>query len=136
MAYSMTHDYSETVCPVPEHVLSAIHRASPHEALNISKLLPGTQRARFALFCYARTHLREAGLAIAIGCTDEDLVREGGIAGQALIAQRALPKADRSRSRAPVSLATPSNQHLFLTQDDEDNDEDEDEDDAESEAAA
>jgi hypothetical protein len=83
--------------------------------------LPGTQRAKFALFCYARTHLREAGLAIAIGCSDEDLVREGGIAGQALIAQRALPKADRSaRSRAPVSLATPSNQHLFITQDEED----------------
>jgi len=116
MAYSMTHDYSETVCPVPEHVLSAIHRATPHEALNISKLLPGTQRARFALFCYARTHLREAGLAIAIGCTDEDLVREGGIAGQALIAQRALPKTDRgSKSRMPISLATPSNQHLFAS---------------------
>ncbi len=130
MAYSMTHDYSETVCPVPEHVLSAINRASPHEALTISKLLPGTQRARFALFCYARTHLREAGLAIAIGCSDEDLVREGGIAGQALIAQRALPKTDRgSRTRAPVSLATPSNQHLFVSQD-------EDQDHAEGEAAA
>ncbi len=120
MAYSTMHDY-ETVCPVPEHVLSAIHRATPHEALNISKLLPGPQRARFALFCYARTHLREAGLAIAIGCSDEDLVREGGIAGQALIAQRALPKVDRgSKSRAPVSLATPSNQHLFATNDEDD----------------
>ncbi len=126
MGYSMPYDYNDTACPVPEHVLSAIHRATPHEALNISKLLPGIQRARFALFCYARTHLREAGLAIAIGCSDEDLVREGGIAGQALIAQRALPKADRgTRSRAPVSLATPSNQHLFITQDEEDDAEDE-----------
>jgi hypothetical protein len=121
MSYSISYDHNDTACPVPEHVLSAIHRATPHEALAISKLLPGTQRAKFALFCYARTHLREAGLAIAIGCSDEDLVREGGIAGQALIAQRALPKADRSaRSRAPVSLATPSNQHLFITQDEED----------------
>jgi len=124
----MVHDYSETTCPVPEHVLSAIHRATPHEALNIAKLLPGVQRARLALFCYARTHLRDAGLAIAIGCSDEDLVREGGIAGQALIVQRTLPKADRGpRMRAPVSLATPSNQHLFITRD---------EDDAEDEVAA
>jgi hypothetical protein len=130
MGYSMTHDYNDTTCPVPEHVLSAIHRATPHEALNISKLLPGIQRARFALFCYARAHLRDAGLAIAIGCSDADLVREGGIAGQALIAQRTLPKADRGpRTRAPVSLATPSNQHLFITQD-------KDEDDAEDEVAA
>ncbi len=106
------------LCLTLSHTITTI-RLVPF--LAISKLLPGTQRAKFALFCYARTHLREAGLAIAIGCSDEDLVREGGIAGQALIAQRALPKADRSaRSRAPVSLATPSNQHLFITQDEED----------------
>ena len=114
---------NEAVCPVPDHMLAAIHRATPHEAMAISKLLPDAQRAQLALFCFGRSHLRDAGCAIAIACSDHDLVREGGIVGQALIVQRALPKADR-RHKVPITLATPATQHRFVTHEDIDAEED------------
>jgi len=121
MAYqlrSLGSDYDDTLCPVPEHVFSSIHRATPQEAAVISRLLPDVQRARLALFCYSRNHLRETGRAIATVCNDQDLIREGGIAGQALIAQRLLPKtAFESKTRAKITLATPAMRHHFAISD-------------------
>ncbi len=102
-------------CPVPEHVLGAIHRATPAEALALSRLLPDAQRARLALFCYSRNHLREAGLAIAVACLDGDLVRYGGVSGQALIVQRRLPSPEPAfKARPRVTLSTRAMQHLFV----------------------
>jgi hypothetical protein len=118
----INRDLNEAACPIPDSVFSTIHHATPQEALTISKLLPDVQRARLALFCYARGHLREAGCAIATACHDNDLIREGGAAGEALIGQRFVPKAGMRHKAskitlAKITLATPATQHIFATDD-------------------
>jgi hypothetical protein len=110
---------SEDNCPVPEQLLGTIHRATPAEAMALARLLPDAQRAKLALFCYKRSHLRDSGLAIAVACTDGDLVKYGGVSGQALIVQRRLPSDGPAfKPRANVTLSTPALQHLFVTGDD------------------
>ena len=110
------HEANEASPPVPDHVIAAIHRATPLEALALAKLLPEITRTRLALFCFTRAHLRDAGCAIAMACSDGDLVRYGGVAGQALVAQRALPKAATARrGSSRITLATPASQHLFTS---------------------
>ena len=97
------HPGNEPSPPVPDEVLAAIIHATPAEAMTISRLLPERQRAQLALFCYERVHLRETGCAIAIACDNGELVRVGGMAGEALIVQRGLPAAASTGRR--VSLA-------------------------------
>jgi len=115
-------DLNEASCPIPEHIFSSIHRATPQEALSIAKLLPDLQRAKLALFCYARAHLRETGRALATICNDNDLLREGGAAGQALIEQRLVPSDAAKKSHSKITLASPSTRHIFVSLDAEDED--------------
>ena len=102
-AHPSLHPGNEPSSPVPDEVLAAIIHATPAEAMTISRLLPERQRAQLALFCYERVHLRETGCAIAIACDNGELVRVGGMAGEALIVQRGLPVASSTGRR--VSLA-------------------------------
>jgi len=115
-------DLNEASCPIPEHVFSTIHRATPREALSIARLLPDLQRAKLALFCYARAHLRDAGRAIATACADNDLLREGGAAGQALIEQRLVPNETAKKSHSKITLASPATRHVFVSLDPGDED--------------
>jgi hypothetical protein len=97
------HPGNEPSSPVPDEVLKAIMHATPAEAMTISRLLPERQRAQLALFCYERVHLRDTGCAIAVACDTSELVRVGGMAGEALVVQRRLPSPAASTRR--VSLA-------------------------------
>ena len=102
-AQSVAHPVNEPSSPVSDEVLGTIMRATPAEAMTISRLLPERQRAQLAIFCYERVHLRDKGCAIAIACDNHELVRGGGMAGEALIIQRSLPSAANPSRR--VSLA-------------------------------
>ncbi len=119
---SIGRDLNEAACPIPESIFSTIHRATPQEAIAISRLLPDLQRAKLALFCYARAHLREAGCAIATACRDHDLIREGGAAGQALIEQRGVAKTARHKGHSKITLASPATQHIFVSLDEKEED--------------
>ena len=70
-----------------ETMFAQICKSSPEEARKLSLLLTGPERADMALFCYARTHLREQGRAIAAACDPANLLNAGGAAGVALLQQ-------------------------------------------------
>ena len=67
--------------------LGTIYRATAGEARRLSLGLTEADRARLAMFCNARAHLREHGRAIATACTPDSLTREGGYAGRMLLEQ-------------------------------------------------
>lgn len=73
--------------PVSDALFGEICRSTPEGARDLSSELPGAQRARLALFCNARSHLREHGRAIASACDSATLMRVGALAGQILSEQ-------------------------------------------------
>lgn len=89
--------------------LANVLQLTPDGAREATTHLPSEQRAELALFCYARAHLREKGLAIATLCGTGDLIARSSIEiAASLIAQaasfaQANPHAAR-RSNFPVTL--------------------------------
>ena len=81
------HSLTEERIPLSEALFAQICRASPDEARTLSLLLSPSERAKLALFCNARTHLRDRGRAIAEVCTEHSLLLEGGHAGVVLFDQ-------------------------------------------------
>ena len=75
------------ILPVSEEMFGQICRASPDQAQLLSMCLPMSARAQLAVFCYARTHLRDRGRAIAAACSEVALQLEAGIAGSMLFGQ-------------------------------------------------
>lgn len=67
--------------------LGTIYRASSDEARRLSLTLTEVDRAKLAIFCNGKAHLREHGRAIATACTPESLVQIGGVAGRILLDQ-------------------------------------------------
>ena len=64
-----------------------ICRATAEEARDLSMALAVRERARLALYCNTRIHLRDQGRAIAGACSRDDLIAEGGQAGSVLFDQ-------------------------------------------------
>ena len=83
----MRHDPAADRTMTAETLFAQICRATPGEARDLSMLLTASERAKLALFCNARTHLREHGRAIAAVCSRESLAMEGGQAGLVLFGQ-------------------------------------------------
>ncbi len=79
--------YFDDQSTISQALFARICRATPEEARNVAMTLPGDIRARLALFCNARAHLRVIGRAIAGTCTLNQLVSEGGQAGIVLHGQ-------------------------------------------------
>jgi hypothetical protein len=71
----------DDVCPVRDELLGELCRANDVFMPDFVSTLAPDIRALLALFCYRRNHLHSKGLAIAAGCDEADLVREGGSAG-------------------------------------------------------
>jgi hypothetical protein len=84
---------SDELCPIPEHTLGEMYRASPHGLAELIATVSPSLRARFAIYCFRRAHLASIGLAIAAACAKDDLTSVGGNAGAALF--------ERSREPAP-----------------------------------
>jgi hypothetical protein len=69
---------------ISEDVVGRLHRSNGRDVDQILADFPEEQRARLALFCYGRVHMREIGLAVAATCELGSLVDAGGHAGRTL----------------------------------------------------
>lgn len=78
---------AEPDCPVSLDILGRLYRADSAAIADMVSLLPEDRRARLAMFCYARAHLRELGLTIAESCNETRLAELAGVLGQVLAAQ-------------------------------------------------
>lgn len=101
----------DDVYPVPDEMLGAMYRASPHGLNELIDTVSPTTRALLAVYCYRRAHLASIGLAIAATCDKEDLAWLGGNAGAVLFERsREAPKSSftdsRTTGRRNISLAT------------------------------
>jgi hypothetical protein len=96
-------------CGVSDELVGRVYRAGAKRAGEEVAALSAAERANLAAFCYARAHLHEIGLAIAVGCELRELLDAAGNAGAMLHAQSrnhvfAADAAPVTRKRA-VSLA-------------------------------
>jgi hypothetical protein len=114
-------------CPVPDHTLGRLYAAPKRDLPEILATLPELQRARLALFCHARTHLREMALAIAATCDEGDLVEVAGRLGAAIFRQsreslEQAPEHNPRFRRRPITLAAfvPTGRPLAPHNDDDD----------------
>jgi hypothetical protein len=73
---------------IPEELVGRLHHATEHSVIDLVAAFTANERARLAMFCYHKSHLRRIGLAIARTCDLTSLVQEWGvILGQAVFAQ-------------------------------------------------
>lgn len=86
----MTIAHSAPTLSITDALLAKVCRATPDEAHNLSLSLSMADRAKLAIFCNAKSHLRSHGRAIASACTEASLVEVGGLAGEELLRQAAL----------------------------------------------
>ncbi|HEX2552161.1 MAG TPA: hypothetical protein VHL98_00570 [Microvirga sp.] len=91
----------EPGCPVPLDTLGRLYRGGPHVLDETLARLSDVERARLALFCNARRHLRELGLKIAATCDEATLVRAAGSAGSILFLQSRSPHRREEFEPAP-----------------------------------
>ena len=91
-----------------EDVIGQLHRTKGHGIDAIVAGFPAEQRARLALFCFSRAHMREIGVAIAATCELDVLSEIGAAAGAALYSiSRERPVIDKapSHGRPKITLA-------------------------------
>ena len=97
-------------CPIPLETLGLLYRVPEAADEALSQFTPRT-RARLALYCAQRSHLRTIGFTVASTCELSDLYTIGGKAGAALFedsrcehVKEAEPH--HSRNRKKISLAS------------------------------
>ncbi len=77
----------EPGCPIPLSTLGRLYGGDERALSDTLQTLTEPQRARLALFCNNRQHLRELGLRIAASCAEQVLVQVAGPAGAVLFHQ-------------------------------------------------
>jgi hypothetical protein len=92
-------------------ILERVIQSPVGDAAEIAALLDGETRARLAVFCYARVHLREKGIAIAAECQPADIARESSshVANQLLACVTEAATSDlkgKAREMTRISLPT------------------------------
>lgn len=91
-----------------EETIGQLHRTKGHDIEPIVSPFSAEQRARLALFCFSRAHMREIGVAIAATCELDVLAEIGAAAGAALFTiSRERPVLDKgpAHGRPKVTLA-------------------------------
>ena len=74
-------------CPVSDQLLGRLY-SQPENLTELLAAIGPQTRAQLALYCYGRSHLRAAGLALAATCEQRDLISAGGRVGD-FVFQRA-----------------------------------------------
>jgi hypothetical protein len=92
-------EFADDVCPVRDELLGELCRANDLFVPSFVYGLAPDVRASLALFCYRRSHLHSAGLAIAASCDEDNLVWAGGSVGAFIFAC--------SREAAPREVLSP-----------------------------
>jgi hypothetical protein len=108
--FSSREAFENDFCPVRDELLGQMYRANEHGLARLVESVSSDVRARLALFCYRRSHLHSLALAIAVSCSERELVEAGGRVGSALYALSREP-ASRSTTavsgnRKPITLST------------------------------
>jgi hypothetical protein len=74
----------DEICPISEQLLFSLYDAVKRGLPVPVSDIPRERLSSVALFCYRRSHLEEAALAVAATCDEEDLVEAGGPLGHTL----------------------------------------------------
>jgi hypothetical protein len=73
---------------ISEELIGRLHNATEGSVSDLVAAFTANERARLAMFCYHKSHLRGIGLAIATTCDLNSLVQEWGLVlGRAIFAQ-------------------------------------------------
>jgi hypothetical protein len=124
----INRDSDSDPCPVSDHMLGELYRASKDGLPALIATVSPDVRAALASYCYRRGHLKSVGLAIASTCEEHDLVRWGGTAGAALFARSreaafVAPAASHYVARQRITLASGSLRPNLPIDEDPDQDE-------------
>jgi hypothetical protein len=120
----MVYFPQEEVCPISEQLLFGLYHAAKRGLPVPVAEVPPERRSSVALFCYRRSHLVEAALAVAATCDEEDLVGIGGPLGRTLfLKSRNVPSPAKNHSLSSLSALALS---LVSMQGDEDGNDEED----------
>ena len=108
---------NEDICPIPEELFGQLRQAELPHAVDATKNMPESQRARLVAFCYNKRHLYSLGLMIASSCSRSSLVKAAGNAGDSIyrqsrdanktLSEEILPPGFRPKKR--ISLAQTNN---------------------------
>jgi hypothetical protein len=93
---------------VLSETIGRLYGATGHDIAGVVSAFPAEQRARLALFCYNRAHMREIGLAVAATCDLPTLVEAGANVGHVLFAlsrERPQAEAKPTPGRHQITLA-------------------------------
>lgn len=101
---------NETTCPVALDVLALLLRSDDSQMADIIGLLPESQRASLATFCYRRSHLRSLSFQIASQCSATSLVTADGGCGVELFDQSrgdasSFDTGRKQSARRPITLS-------------------------------
>jgi hypothetical protein len=111
----------EEICPISEQLLFSLYDAVKRGLPVPVAEVPLESRSSVALFCYRRSHLEGAALAVAATCDEEDLIDIGGPLGRTLfLKSRNVPSPAKNESFNSLSALALS---LASTQRGEDEDE-------------
>ena len=101
----MSYSAQEEVCPISERLLFTLYDAAKRGLPIPVSEVPPERRSSVALFCYRRSHLENAALAVAATCDEEDLVYMGGLLGRTLFAKSR--KFTQDKSFGGLKVAAP-----------------------------
>ena len=108
--FSSRDAFENDFCPVRDELLGQMYRANANGLPVLVESVSSDVRAMLALFCYRRSHLHSLALAIAVSCTERELINFGGRVGSTLYALSRQPSRAASPSsygsRKPITLST------------------------------
>ena len=124
MGYVMVYLPQEEICPISEQLLFSLYDAAKRGLPVPVAEVPPERRSSVALFCYRRSHLERAALAVAATCDEEDLVDIGGPLGRTLfLKSRNVPTPAKNESRNSLSALALSIASMQRGQDDDEKEE-------------
>ena len=80
----MTALLHDEVCPISDQLLFSLYDAAKRGLPVPVSDVPTERRSSVAVFCYRRSHLEQAALAVAAACDEDDLIEAGGLLGRTL----------------------------------------------------
>lgn len=91
--------------PVSLDVLGELYRADPETLAERLRALSDEQRARLALYCYGKAHMRDMALTVAATCDPAKLEEVAGPLGRVIAAQSTGKR--RSFGQEPAATGKP-----------------------------
>ncbi|WP_157944688.1 hypothetical protein [Mangrovicella endophytica] len=98
---------NEAACPVNLELLGLLLRSAEERVVEIVDEQDPKQRARLAVFCFQRAHMRDMAVLVASRCDERTLRQADATIGEMLIeqVQERASKAKVSKSRITLARA-------------------------------